>query len=135
MVFWTLVGPTGRGKTVAGGWLIAHIGGAYVCAEDACKLFRAPAHSRAAATWEQLMLKRVLVLDDLGTEREAEDGVAMLNNVVNRRQGLSTGWTLMTANLTKAEYLARYDERAIRRIEHQGAIVVVKGEDLRRKAT
>lgn len=127
-----LVGETGRGKTVAGAWLIARLGGTYVTAEDVRQMVRSGKPQDSAAL-SKLLASRVLVLDDAGTEEMQGAELAMFQ-VVNKRTGLARGWTLITANLPEPEFRSRYGERTMRRIEHQGAIVTVTGEDLRRKA-
>lgn len=128
-----LVGETGRGKTVAGAWLIAKLGGTYVTAEHVRRIYRS-GRPQDGAEFARLLSTRVLVLDDAGTEDDAASAMASMFEAVNKRTGLARGWTLITANLAEPEFRSRYGERTLRRIEHQGAIVTVTGADLRRKA-
>jgi DNA replication protein DnaC len=126
-----LVGLTGRGKTVAGAWLLAKLGGRYITAE-ALRRVVVGSHWRDAATLVDLLNTRCVVVDDAGGEHEANGAKAAMFELVNKRVGHGSAWTLITANLTAAEFAERYGERTIRRIEHQGAIVEVSGDDLRR---
>lgn len=126
------VGLTGRGKTVAAAWLLSRLGGAYVTAEKHRRLFTST-RPQDAVELDTLMRKRVVVLDDVGTELNTFDTAApALYEFINRRNHRSM-WTLITANLAKEEFMSRYGERTVRRIEHHGEIMVVTGEDLRRK--
>lgn len=126
-----LVGLTGRGKTVAGAWLLAKLGGRYVTAE-ALRRAVIGTHWRDAETLRDLLNTRCVVVDDAGGEHEANGAKAAMFEFLNRRVGHSRAWTLVTANLTAAEFAERYGERTVRRIEHLGAIVEVSGDDLRR---
>lgn len=126
-----LVGETGRGKTLAGAWLIAKLGGYYTTADGVRRLFSSYGW-KDGQKLEDLMRSRVLVLDDVGTEQRPEESVPAIYEVVNARAGLARGWTLITGNLAEDVLRARYGERTIRRIEHQGAMFTVKGPDLRR---
>lgn len=130
-----LLGPRGRGKTVAGAWLIAEEGGHYVSALDLCKRLLS-GHWKDSSWSDQVLRSRVVVLDDVGTEPEKDrnDAMAAMFEFVNRRQALARGLTLITANLTRADFDERYGERTVDRIMHVGVFVEAKGEDLRRKA-
>lgn len=127
-----LVGLTGRGKTVAGAWLLARIGGRYATAETLRRSV-VSTHWREAAPLEQLINTRCVVIDDAGGELDANSAAAAMFELINRRSGHSRSWTLVTANMPHEEFRERYGERTIRRIEHQGAIIEVAGDDLRRK--
>lgn len=127
-----LVGLTGRGKTVAAAWLLARIGGRYVTADTMRRAF-VSTHWRDAGKFDELVAQRCLVIDEAGCEIDGDTALAAMTELLNRRQGLDRGWTLVTANIVEEEFRQRYGERAMRRIEHQGAIVEVEGEDLRRR--
>jgi hypothetical protein len=130
-----LLGPTGRGKTVAGAWLIAEEGGKYVSALELAKRL-CTMHWRDANWSAEVLSARVVVLDDVGTEPESDRdaAIAAMFEFVNKRQALAKAFTLITANLTRAEFDARYGERTVARIMHSGRFVEAKGQDLRRKA-
>lgn len=125
--FLGLLGATGRGKTVAGAWLVARLGGAYVTAEALRRAYTG--HWRDRQKFERLTSTRVVVLDDVGTEAEEESARACMFELINLR---SRGWTLLTSNLSREEFDERYDDRTLGRIEGNGALVQVKGTDLRR---
>jgi hypothetical protein len=128
-----LVGLTGRGKTLAGAYIVSQLGGRYVTAEALRRLV-VSTHWRESTALEQLLNARCVVVDDLGAELDAITAAAAVLHLVNRRSGSGRAWTLLTSNLPDAEFRERYGERTIRRIEHRGAIIEVTGDDLRRKA-
>lgn len=133
---WTmmaLLGETGRGKTLAGAWLLARLGGKYVWAEELCRLMTSN-YPRQQQEFREYVRTRVLVVDDAGGELDAHKAKGMLLEVVNHRQGLSRGWTVIAANLSPEDFCERYGERTVRRLQHQGAIVQVEGPDMRRRA-
>jgi len=131
--FLALLGLTGRGKTYAGGWLLAEEGGYYVTADELRRKVTSPSYKDR--DWLDLIVQgRCVVVDDVGTEFDAAGANAALFELVNRRLSMARGFTLLTGNLTETEFRERYDERTVRRIEHQGALVTVEGTDLRRGA-
>ena len=134
MTMLVILGETGRGKTVASLWLMAELGGVYVTAEELRRLSRSYG-GRDRDDLDRLIKARVLVVDDVGTEQDEESAASAMFEVVNRRMGLARGWTILTGNLTTAQFQARYGERTTRRIHHQGAFVEVSGGDLRRGGT
>lgn len=154
-----MTGLRGRGKTVAGAWLLAfeeqgaasrgqardvrsskpsdHYNphaGLYVHAEV---LRRARTDWKERALFERACNARTLVVDELGTEgdeRDEEDASAkrMLAELVTRRAGLSTAWTFLIGNVAEEELVPRYDERAIEKIRQRGRFVICEGPNLRR---
>jgi len=128
-----LVGDTGEGKTLAAAWLILELGGGvYTTAEELRK--RGTSKHWQDREWlERLKTCRVLVIDDVGTERDLDDMRVALYEVVNARQGLKRGWTLLTGNFTIAMFRERYGRRTLRRIEDQGVFIEVHDQDRRRK--
>jgi hypothetical protein len=132
MRFLVLLGQTGRGKTVAASCVLAERGGYYISAPELHRL----ATSRrpdARARVVEMHLGVVVVLDDLGTEDADASMEACVWDLINARQ-TERKMTILTGNMTRAEFEQRYGERTTRRIEHQGAIVEIQGEDLRRRA-
>lgn len=127
-----LLGETSRGKTFAAVWLIARLGGVYVTAERMRRLMDSH-QQRQQQEFERLAATKVLVVDDAGGELDGPSAAATMFEIVNHRQGLANGWTVITANLSPQAFEARYGVRTVRRIEHQGEIVEVGGPDLRRK--
>ncbi|MEM7515323.1 MAG: hypothetical protein AAF368_00165 [Planctomycetota bacterium] len=131
--FLWLCGLKGRGKTVACMGALAEIGGVYITAEDARRAF-AQETDEARELRFKLRGSQLVILDDAGTERDALQAKHAVYQTVNQRQGRGMA-TLLTSNISIADVYrtnGRYDERAIARVEHQGAIIEVGGEDLRR---
>lgn len=136
-----LYGMTGRGKTLAGAWLVAQEGGVYVTAPELRSLFSSPVRNENRIN--QILRARVALLDDLGTEENDAKAQGALWEFVNKRQGLRSAMTLITANLAlypipskvpeERAFVSRYDERIKRRIEHIGRFVEATGDDLRRR--
>lgn len=136
-----LVGLTGRGKTVSAGWLLAKYSpGLYCTAEE----LRASFDSFAAkdrALFRKALQTRVLVIDELGREKDAVTADAMLFEIVNARRGRPNAhltrkghhqlWTLMLGNIDEQVFRARYDAVTVSKIEQLGAIFTVEGENLR----
>lgn len=126
-----LCGDTGRGKTVASAWLLAEEGGYYATADELRR--KVTSSSWKDRDWfDGFCLGGCVIVDDIGTEFDLAAANLALFEVVNRRASLAGAYTLLTTNLTEAEFRTRYDLRTIRRIEHAGAIVTVGGNDLRR---
>jgi DNA replication protein DnaC len=128
-----LLGATGRGKTVAGAWLLARHGGQYVTAESLRRLY-VSTHYREAARLEKLLKAKCVMVDDAGGELDSHTAQAAMFEVVNQRAGHAAFLTVITSNLSTSEFVERYDIRTVRRIEHQGALVEVEGDDLRRRS-
>lgn len=127
--FLTLYGPRGRGKTLAGAWLLATEGGLYVSADELVRR-ASSTHWRDTEWVARVLAARVVVLDDVGTE--GADARAPMFDFVNRRQGLARALTLITSNLAgRADFVGRYDDRVVERLEHAGRMVAVQGDDLR----
>jgi chromosomal replication initiation ATPase DnaA len=136
----TLYGLTGRGKTLAGAWLIGEEGGLYVEAEELREVF--VGGYRTEKRRELILQARVVVLDDLGTEDNDAHAQRAFYRFVNRRQGMSKGMTMITTNLAlvgpkerpELGLLTRYDDRTTGRLQHSGHLVHAIGDDLRRRA-
>lgn len=125
-----LVGERGLGKTVAGGWLLARLGGFYATAETLRHAFD-QRFARERGPFQRALDTRCLVIDELGDEKDRETGDGMLYAIVNKRMGHSKAWTLITGNLSKFAMAERYDPRTVERIEHRGVIFPVEGPNLR----
>ena len=74
----------------------------------------------------------LLILDDLGTELDRDIARVVLQEVVNARQDRRM-LTIVTANITPAEFSEHYDPRTWSRLLQIGRVVEVGGEDLRKK--
>lgn len=129
-----LLGGTGTGKTVAAAWAIAHAHGAYISATQLRALM-------TRAVWDgddlpDAARSRLLVLDDLGAEKETdpEKFQAALFELLNRRQSERTR-TIITSNLSRSRLAdrTRYGDRVVDRINHLAHVVELSGATLRRK--
>jgi DNA replication protein DnaC len=113
-----LCGGTGSGKTFAGAVAIASLGRGVAVRAPELAARMAPWPSELAAGFERLNTKEPLViLDDLGTERDPEDARwadALLSFVEARSL---YGKTIITSNLRKATIAKRYGARTIDRLD------------------
>ena len=129
--FCWLSGATGRGKTVAACLAIAIERGRYISAESLCLAYNAKT-AEAAALREHARHCRLLVVDDVGTEKDHDAMRHALHQLVDMRQG-NNRLTIITGNESRDKVRAWLDPRTLERIEHQGGIVECKGDNLRRK--
>jgi DNA replication protein DnaC len=129
-----LLGEPGQGKTVAAAWGLARIQGRYVRAQDLCDM---RANWRERNTYRYHLRTGMLVLDELGTERDESAARDTLQDVVDARQRLPRR-TLILGNLTKAQLVERYDKRTLSRLgverDDDGLALLrsLKGADLRK---
>lgn len=136
-----LLGLKGRGKTLAGGWLLAHYGPGVYCTAEQLRASMKAAYGPERDLYRRALRTRVLFVDELGRETEAESADAMLFDVVNSRRGRPPvrgdsklryqRWTLLAGNLSERDLRARYDESTVDRIEQQGVILTAKGDNRR----
>lgn len=125
------VGEPGTGKTVAGWAALAKDGGLYVGADDA-----APS-SRWDAIRDRAKAARLVVLNDV-SERLSELQWGLVAALVEDRHDRGMR-TLVTTNLARKRLLELFGPRVADRIgptsgDGQGAVVVVPGESMRRRA-
>lgn len=124
-----LSGNTGCGKTVAMAYALAATGGLWITCAQLTRRSQAN-FGDEAEEYERTLRARVLLLDDVGTERLPADAVAsMLVELLEKRGGLRT---ILTTNLSFADFVKRYSDARLRsrlsRIEWVGC----DGEDMRR---
>lgn len=117
-----LLGPAGRGKTVAAGWLMWQVlkdkgWNNRPTGELSCPVLLVEASELTGVSEKRPMdaqwlndLRRVwfLVLDDVGDEATT-DGVAALAGLIKSRHGAGRR-TCITSNLRRAAFLVRYGE-------------------------
>ena len=115
-----LLGPAGRGKTVAAGWVMWQVlrdkgfnngstGGlsSPVMLVEASDLTGVSEKRPIDATWlDDLRRVTFLVLDDVGDEATV-DGVAALAKLIKQRHG-SGRRTMLTSNLRRDAFVVRY---------------------------
>lgn len=132
-----LLGGTGTGKSVAAASLMVSDAPAYmgswrvtgrVCTSGEMARLATSSWSEDVAKFESMLAyPGLLIVDDVGTERDAEKARHSLFEVVNARQSL--GRTVLTGNLTAEGLKARICERTVSRLRQSGTVVSVKGED------
>jgi DNA replication protein DnaC len=126
-----LLGGIGAGKTTAAAWIVAGelANAVWLPARSVDDLERWKAVSHPAQT------AQLLVIDDLGTERDSESGWGretlgnLLTDRIDRAQR-----TVVTTNLSGAELVKRYGERLRSRLQLRPLVGVIdaKRVDLRK---
>lgn len=125
--FALLLGSPGCGKTVATTQALVRGG----CFARAITLSRLSSYDKEdRRTWEAALGARTLVLDDLGAETLHDGWKPMLDELVDVRYG-DRARTIVTCNLDKERFKARYGERIVDRIRHDGVIIQCGGKSLR----
>lgn len=124
-----LVGAMGRGKTVAGAWLVLHAGARYIEADEVCRLAAAK-FGPEVEEWKRLQRARALVIDEVGTEENTGQAAAAYRVLLNRRQGECL--TLLLGNISRADLKARLDARTWNRMCERALVVELEGESMRR---
>lgn len=124
-----LMGAMGSGKTVAAGWLVLHEGARYIEAAEVCRIAAARWGDDLEA-WRRLQRQRVLVIDEVGTEPDAEAAAAAYRELLNKRQG--DRLTLLLGNMDKKTLRARLDPRTVDRLRERALVIELDGESLRR---
>lgn len=127
-----LAGSTGTGKTVAAADAIAQLGGLFVSARE-CEAAFASMFGAEAEYQKKLLTACLLVVDDLGTERDKDRMSDALTLILSRRASASRHPTILTANMSTAAFRARYNnERLMSRFAQSGQWVAIGSEqDLR----
>lgn len=119
-----LSGGTGAGKSMAAGWIVASQGGVWMPATD----------SNSFEGFEEIRSRmercELLVVDDLGQERETGAGTTLLIPLLTTRIDRGRR-TVVTTNLAPPALTARYGERWISRIRQAGNVYAVGNVDLR----
>lgn len=129
-----LVGGAGSGKTVAGICALCMSGGAFVRASDLAK--RMDPWGQDREQHQPLDIRhRLIVLDDLGTERERDERfLSCLDEFVDARQGTYRGrqlLTLITTNVPAKSLRTRYGDRVADRLSGSGTAVALTDESMR----
>lgn len=125
-----LSGGVGVGKTVAAAYAATFNRGAVVPAPHLAQRLDPWKHEVDRGVVRLSLRVPLLVIDDLGTEAADNARFAQaFTDAIDARQ--DHGRTLITTNLTGAQFKSRYDARIVDRIRHQGRFVELKGESLR----
>lgn len=123
-----LCGGVGCGKS----WAAAHAmlalyGGHYLRASELCA--RIEPWGDEKKLYELASPRNVVVLDDMGAEREDKRFTECLLRVLEARANVPL---LITSNLPRTAFRGRYDARVIDRLNHFGLAIEVKGTSVRR---
>lgn len=131
----SLHGPTGGGKSIAASWCALLV--------EANPLHYGPKgigyyHAREIAScaewktdvWEAFDTWSIVIIDDVGTERDAARCADVIERCFNHRYGP----TILTTNLTARELLARYGARVDSRIRGEGRAINTAAVDMRLEA-
>mgnify|MGYP000197476718 CR=1 FL=1 len=122
-----LCGDVGVGKTMACAWAISEHGSGKVVHAPTLGRRVLPTRSDRENGFERINLKSsMLVLDDLGTEPSSDEhrwneAFAML---IEAR--MSTGRTIITANMKRKDFASRYDKRIISRLNASSYVMELK---------
>ncbi len=124
-----LAGPTGRGKTMSCGWVLAQHAGYCITGPSLIRLHqRAPYDKSAADKLDNLHAARVVVLDELARDDEVQKGEkTAVFEIINARQERGKR-TLITTNRKPLELYQRYDNVVFNRLRAQGSLVLLEGE-------
>lgn len=136
-----LAGNPGTGKTLAAGWAIAAAGGRYATTEEYLRAYSRWHRDVMQADLSSRELDRyegngLVVLDEIGTERDAALMRDALHRLVDRRQSRRKQTTIMITNLTRDAFIERlksgvYDPRTLDRMRRDAVVVGVRDESLR----
>jgi hypothetical protein len=126
-----LCGSTGCGKSVSLAWILAELGAVWISAERLNRVFSARYGDQYE---EQELLRgcRLLLIDDVGTEREVALMLGALVELLESRKSARRR-TAITTNLTPKAFVARYrHERLLSRVHESVEWSTSNGADLRR---
>lgn len=129
-----LSGPTGTGKTVITCAMAHDIGdvGAWWHATDVCQHIRDRDVNRAGGYARKSLASRsLLILDDLGAERDADYERSIMVELLEARHRRRV-LTIVATNLRPDELTARYGSRVTSRFSESMHPVAMTGEDRRR---
>lgn len=144
--FLVLLGPVGRGKTVAAAWVVQQFVREWRWNEqpttqepvepcmfvEASRLTRLSDYASADQQFfRQLERTHLLVLDDIGDEA-SEPGKAKLLDVLMARDAASRR-TILTGNVNSTKFRARYGDAIADRLNTRGIAPNLTGPSLRRR--
>lgn len=137
-----LCGPPGTGKTFAAAWAISRDGGIYATVEtylrDYARWLRDESYGEIeGARIDRYKRAHLVVLDEVGMERDVEAMRSGLHRLVDERQSRRRQLTIAITNLSKPEFERRlasgiYDPRTADRMARDAYIVTVDGQSMRR---
>lgn len=119
-----LAGRTGVGKTVAAAAALADLGGEFLKATQLLVAMRD--HSDHYEMQRRLRTSRLVVVDDIGTERDPDALGSALYELIDSRLDDFDRRTLLTTNLTPEQLFQRLDERTADRLRELSKWAVVR---------
>jgi DNA replication protein DnaC len=140
-----LLGPAGRGKSLAAAWVMREVlkqdgwnnaptGAPPMPVQflPAANLTRLSGYDKLDSEWmDQLGRVKLLVVDDAGDEASAI-GIAALGNLLKQRHNRMRR-SIITSNLRKPAFGARYGMELMDRAEAEGRVVESAGASMRHK--
>ena len=138
-----MCGPPGTGKTFAAGWVIAREGGTYSTVESYLRNYarwlsdRKYDEREREWTMDRFRTAHLVVLDEVGMERDPELMRAAFHRLADERQSRRRQLTIAITNLNKPDFEKRlnggvYDARTADRLARDAYVVSVDGASLRR---
>lgn len=138
-----LAGSTGLGKTLAAAWAISREGGIYLKVDELVRDYARWDRDRTALdattnVWRRYQRTRLVVLDEVGRERDASLMRDAFYKLVDERQSRRRQLTIMVTNLSAEDFKARlrsgvYDERSYSRLARDAWVVDLEGQDRRER--
>lgn len=139
-----LCGPTGLGKTLAAAWAITREGGLYVKVDELIRDYARWERDRTAMdatsnVWRRYQRSHLVVLDEVGRERDADLARDAFYKLVDERQSRRKQLTIIITNLSKTDFQTRlkggaYDARTYSRLARDAWVVDLSGRDRREQA-
>lgn len=108
-----LLGDVGVGKTFGAAWVLTRKRGRYARAQELVEMLHGNAQQRELF-WAHARTE-VLVIDELGLERDEAEARITLHEIVDARQRLPRR-TLLLGNLDAGQVVQRYDARTLDRM-------------------
>ncbi|MEC7520151.1 MAG: hypothetical protein VYE22_09820 [Myxococcota bacterium] len=129
-----LMGGTGLGKTVAAGWALARTPGIFIEAGDLVRAQiaadgRSP-RSPDVERWRRLTRTGLLVVDELGTNRDVDDAQVAFREIINRRQDRRRP-TILLGNIEPKVFWSRFDSRTRDRLRVCAFVRGLTGDSMR----
>ncbi len=123
-----LAGNTGRGKTLAGAYVIARLGGRYVTEYD----FSRPKRAGGVELDTLVAHQGAVVVDQVGRANlgDSRFTLAQIEEVIDKRYAKNR-LTLLIGNVTFEQFVARYDRIILERVFGDGVFVEFGGASLR----
>lgn len=124
-----ILGGTGIGKTAAGAWAFTRYGGGAYTKVRGLTIAHLSMFGDGEAAWRNMCRAGFAFLDDIGRENDEKGhAVAAVEDFIDERQARPT---IITSNLTRANFLARYGTRVASRLAESGVVQWINDRDRR----